>query len=108
MQIIMKATTSGANAAGAVITTAAVQVLPAWAPPIHYISTTAPFLAILRKGTTGNVETTFLKVRAYGRRSGLHSGAECVSLNSAVNGGVATKKSILTLTYRSLGEIARP
>ncbi len=105
----MKATTSGANAAGAVVTTAAVQVLPSWAPPIHYISTTVPFLAILHKGTTGSInESTFLKVRAYGRRSSLHSGAECVSLNSAVNGGGATKKSILTLTYRSQGELVRP
>lgn len=110
MQITMSATTAAIGVENQAITTAKVQVLPSWAPPIQYLkdSTTGPFQAMLAKASTGGlVYQKQVHVYAFGRKATLYSGMECVTLSRAVT-RTATKKSFLTLTYRALGEVTRP
>lgn len=122
-QIIYRATTATTVAAGAVITTNAVQLLPSWAPPIQYIGTTWPWLCLIQNNTTGvsgaaadvNFHSKYARVRAYGRRSTLHSGAEVFATSRRTEGGVSNGGSAgprphatYVLTYRAIGEIARP
>lgn len=115
-QVIFEATTGGAIAAGAGFTTASVQILPAWAPPIQYIGTTQPWLAYLLGCSTTPFTQSHIKathVRSYGRRSTLHGGAEVVSLSKAVASkpqkqGTSHRSILVVLTYRGLGELVRP
>jgi len=116
MQIIFRATTAGVNAAGAVITTNAVQVLPPWAPPISYIGTTTPWFAFVIGGSTTPYAATAPKanrVRSYGRKATLHSGREVVGLARATRGAKLLEAGsnhigIIILTYRAIGELTRP
>ena len=110
-------TTIAAIAVGGALTTDNVQALPQWAPPIQYVGTTVPWMAYyLRSSSTTGL--TFMKaarrahVYAYGRRSTLRGGRECVGLSimtsrpfNAVNFGV---RNLIILTYRAVGEVVRP
>ncbi len=115
-QIIFNATTGGAIAAGAGFTTASVQILPGWAPPIQYIGTTFPWMAYLLGCSTTPFIQSHIKsahVRSYGRRSTLYAGAEVVSLSKAVAScpqkqGTSGRAILVVLTYRGLGEQVRP
>lgn len=117
-QIIFRATTATTCVAGGVITTGNVQLLPSWAPPIQYVGTTDPWHAVYLAGTTiaGNCAWDTSKkilqgkVRAYGRRSTLHSGRECFAANRAVDNqyGSVRPMAFYVFTYRAIGEIARP
>jgi len=108
--------TVAAQVAGAVITTSAVQRLPTWAPPIQYVGTTIPWLAYyMTDGTTGTGKMNPAKkcnVFAYGRRSTLHSGEDCVCLSRITrraHGDVVTgNRNLVVLTYRAIGEMVRP
>ena len=123
MQIIFRATTATTVAAGGVITTNGVQVLPAWAPPIQYIGTTVPWLAyFLSSSTQANAgfpaKSKFrpVKVRAYGRSASLHAGREVVACAQNIhapskvsaNGISAQSDFLVILTYRAVGELIRP
>jgi hypothetical protein len=109
----MMATTSTTVAYGTSITTGGVQVLPEWAPPIQYIGTTTPWNVIAWSATTGDVvadasgRARRLHVRTYGRRATLYSGAECVAVRDRIEAG-STKRPMLVITYRALGEVVRP
>jgi len=117
-QIIFRATTATTCAAGGVITTGNVQLLPNWAPPIQYIGTTDPWHAMFMSGTTmadggwaaPNGKILVGKVRAYGRRSTLYSGKECFAARRRIEQqyGSARPMAHYILTYRAIGEIARP
>lgn len=117
-QIIFRATTATTVAAGGVVTTNAVQILPSWAPPIEYIGTTDPWHALYWSGTTmvdggwaaPNGKWKVTKVRAYGRRSTLHSGAEVFVTNRRIEQqyGSVRPMAFYCLTYRAVGEISRP
>lgn len=115
-QIIFRATTATTAVAGAAITTSRVQILPSWAPPIQYIGTTAPWLAYILCGGDTTIPSQYLKipraahVRAYGRRSTLHGGAECVGLSRETWGAAnhMVKAVLIILTYRAVGELVRP
>lgn len=117
-QIIFRATTATTVAAGGVITTGAVQLLPSWAPPIQYVGTTDPWHALFQFSTTmvnsgiaaANGKIRQAKVRAYGRRSTLHSGRECfVTSRHIFNAtGSVLPLAFCVFTYRAIGEIARP
>lgn len=117
MQIIFRATTATTALAGAALTTGNAQRLPSWAPPIQYCDTTGVWTAYI----LGGGETTFpnknmkiakgARVRAYGRVASLYAGAECVALSREIFGSNADKliqANLIILTYRALGEIARP
>ena len=117
-QIIFRATTATTVAAGGTITTNAVQLLPQWAPPINYVGTTDPWHCIFMSGSTMgdggwaamNMKPKFAKVRAYGRRSTLHSGRECFATNRRIEQqyGSARPLAIYVFTYRAVGELTRP
>jgi len=117
-QIIYRATTATTCAAGGTITTGNVQILPSWAPPIQYIGTTAPWLALFASGTTmviggwaaPNGKWLQSKVRAYGRRSTLHSGQECFAAQRHMTSmyGSVRPVGFYILTYRAIGELSRP
>ena len=114
MQIMFQATTSTTVAYGATLTTAGVQVLPAWAPPIEYIGTTTPWLVTFMGVTTitgdiigGGKYNRTEHVRSYGRWSHLHSGAEVIGVRSRVE-CPANKQPMIVLTYRAVGETTRP
>jgi len=116
-QIIFRATTATTCAAGGVITTGNVQLLPNWAPPIQYIGTTDPWHALFLTTTTmviggAAAKSKMLvgKVRAYGRRSSLYSGKECVatSRHTIMSNGAVRPTVHYILTYRAIGELARP
>jgi len=113
-QIMFLATTAATVAYGATLTTGNVQLLPSWAPPIDYIGSTTPWLAVFLGVTTltGDIEgagryNRTQKVRAYGRKTELHSGAEVVALQDKVELPAGEKRMIL-LTYRAVGETVRP
>ncbi len=117
MQLMMRGTTAVTCAAGGAITTGNVQVLPQWAPPIQYIGTTAPWEVIVNNCTvltsagvalTGGASNRLAKVRAYGRKSNLYSGRECIALSRRLIGGSALKKMTIVVSYRAVGEIVRP
>lgn len=117
-QIIFRATTATTVAAGGVITTNAVQLLPAWAPPIQYVGTTDPWHCLFESGTTlansgwaaPNGKILIGKVRAYGRRSTLHTGRECFVTSRNVHQQYGSVRPMVyyIFTYRAIGEIARP
>ena len=123
-QIIYKATTASTVAAGGVITTGFVHLLPQWAPPIEYIGTTDPWHALFLIGTTiavagGTLKGKILtaKVRAYGRRATLHDGRECFGTDTEMTqqygsqtaaGDTGRPSIIYVLTYRAVGELTRP
>jgi len=106
-QITFKGRVAAAVAAGASLTTTSVHVLPSWAPPINYIGTTTPWLAIMLvpTTTTGIVYSKQVKVRAYGTKAGLHDGAQCIATDEAI---IAGQEPIITLTYEAVGELVRP
>jgi len=117
MQIIFRATTATTVAAGGTITTNAVQLLPQWAPPIAYVGTTDPWHVVFIPGTTmadggftkpGRMMTA--KVRAYGRRSTLHSGRECFATSRRVEQQYGSARPLIyyVFTYRAVGELSRP
>ena len=118
MQIIFRATTATTVAAGGVITTNAVQLLPQWAPPIQYVGTTDPWHALYMSGTTmadggwaaPNGKIFQAKVRAYGRRATLHTGRECFVTNRRIESqyGSVRPMAFFVFTYRALGELVRP
>lgn len=123
-QIIYKATTASTVAAGGVITTGFVHLLPQWAPPMEYIGTTDPWHALFLVGTTitvaggkehGKILTA--KVRAYGRRATLHAGRECFGTDHEITqqygsqtdaAGTGRPTIMYVLTYRAVGELTRP
>lgn len=117
-QIIFRATTATTVAAGGTITTGGVQLLPTWAPPINYVGTTAPWHALLQFSTTmvnsgiaaANGKIRQAKVRAYGRRSTLHSGKECFATNIQTKNqyGSVRPGCFYVFTYRAVGELVRP
>lgn len=117
-QIIFRATTATTCAAGSAITTGNVQLLPNWAPPIQYIGTTDPWHCMFHSGTTyvqggwaaPNGKILVGKVRAYGRRNSLHSGKECIATSRSVDSQYGSVRPLVhyILTYRAIGEIARP
>lgn len=117
-QIIYRATTATTVAAGGVITTSGVQLLPQWAPPIQYVGTTDPWHALYMGNTTMvdggwaamNGKVYQAKVRAYGRRATLHSGRECFATNRRIENqyGSVRPSAFFVFTYRAIGEIARP
>lgn len=117
-QIIFRATTATTVAAGGVITTNAVQLLPSWAPPIQYVGTTQPWHALYKSNTTmadggwaaPNGKWYQAKVRAYGRKSTLHSGAECFATNRRIENayGSVRPMAFYIFTYRAIGELSRP
>jgi hypothetical protein len=119
-QIIFRATTATTVAAGGVITTGAVQLLPDWAPPIQYIGTTDPWHVIFISATTMTGAgatglkkpglTLQRKVRAYGRRSTLYTGKECFASAGNVKQqyGSVRPTVFYIATYRAIGELVRP
>lgn len=117
-QIIFKATTATTCAAGGVNTTGNCQILPSWAPPIQYIGTTYPWLAYFHCGTTmvtggwaaPNGKWLHGKVRAYGRKTSLYTGQEVVSTSrrTVQQYGSVRPLAFVILTYRAIGELARP
>lgn len=117
-QIIFRATTATTVAAGAVITTGNVQILPSWAPPIQFIGTTQPWFALYHSNTTmadggwaaPNGKLYQARVRAYGRRSTLHAGAEVFATSRRIENqyGSVRPSAFYILTYRAVGEISRP
>lgn len=117
-QVIFRATTATTVAAGGVITTGAVQLLPDWAPPIQYIGTTAPWHCLIQFSTTmansgiaaANGKIREAKVRAYGRKSTLYSGKECFATNRQTKNqyGSVRPGCFFIVTYRALGEVVRP
>ncbi len=107
-QITFQGTIATTCLAGSDITTGNVQVLPSWAPPIAYIDTTTPWLAeMIVPTTTAGKDVIFrqVKVRAYGSKSVLHSGAECIAIDTNVETG---QLPLITLTYVAVGELVRP
>jgi len=113
-QIIFMATTAATVAYGATLTTGNVQVLPSWAPPIDYIGSTTPWMAVFMGVTTitgdiigGGKYNRTDHVRAYGRKDELHAGAEVVACANKVE-HAAGKKPMILLTYRAVGETVRP
>lgn len=116
-QIVFLGTTATTNVYGAGITTGAVQALPNWAPPIEYIGSTTPWLAMIENVTTdataGYISAAggkayMLKVRSYGRKSQLHGGAEVIGLKDKINQAGSGKRIKITLTYQAVGELVRP
>ena len=117
-QIIFRATTATTVAAGGTITTNGVQLLPQWAPPIQYVGTTDPWHCMFFCATTEtnggwaapNGKPHFAKVRAYGRRSTLHSGRECFATSQNIHQqyGSARPLAYYVFSYRSVGELVRP
>ena len=105
-QITFVATTATTCATGGVATTGNMHTLPAWAPEIAYIDTTAPWLAVLQAATTcANPASSHgaiirCKVRAYKTKGG----AQVVALSSEASGA---KAMLLTLSYRAVGELIR-
>lgn len=117
-QIIYRATTATTCAAGGVITTGNVQILPSWAPPIQYIGTTQPWFALFTSGSTmviggwaaPNSKWYQSRVRAYGRKSTLHSGQEVFAAQRHTTSQYGSVKPMAyyILTYRAIGELSRP
>jgi hypothetical protein len=117
-QIIYRCTTATTVAAGGVITSGAVQLLPSWAPPIQYVGTTQPWHVLFQFSTTmvnsgiaaANGKIRQAKVRAYGRKSTLHSGNECfvTSMQTKNQYGAVRPGCFFIFTYRAIGEVVRP